>query len=213
VYQIVGLVRNTKYNALREPYRPIVFLPVAQDKEDDGTLTFVVRSQAPLGTTMEGIRRIVSGLQSGMLVEFRVLEVQVAQSVLRERLMASVSGAFGLLATLLSMLGLYGVMSYLVARRRNEIGVRVALGARGWQVIRLVLVEAGRLVVLGIAIGGAAALALSRYAETLLYGLEARDTATMGLACLLMAGTAAVASIVPARRALALDPAVVLRQE
>ena len=154
VYQIVGLVKNTKYNGLREESRAIAFLPVAQDEDYPDELTFLVRSQAPLSTTMAGIRRVMNDLQSGMLVEFRVLELQVARSVQRERLMASVSGAFGMLATLLSTLGLYGVMSYMVARRRNEIGVRVALGASARDVIRLVLTEAGRLVVVGLVIGG-----------------------------------------------------------
>jgi ABC-type antimicrobial peptide transport system permease subunit len=209
----VGLVKNTKYNGLREDSRAIAFLPLAQDKEYTDSVAFLVRSQAPLAATMSGIRGIVRELHGGLLVRFRVLEVQMAQSVLRERLMASVSGAFGLLATLLSMLGLYGVMSYMVARRQNEIGVRVALGATKRQVIWLVLVEAGRLVAVGLIIGGLAALALGRYAESLLYGLQAGDTFTLGIACALLALTAAAASLVPARRALRLDPAVVLRQE
>ena len=212
-YQIVGLVKNTKYNGLREESRAIAFLPVAQDEEYPDELTFMVRSQAPLSTTMAGIRRVMSGLQSGMLVEFRVLELQVARSVLRERLMASVSGAFGLLATLLSTLGLYGVMSYMVARRRSEIGVRVALGASGRDVIRLVLTEAGQLVVLGLAIGAGAAFVLARYAESLLFGLKPGDANTLVFACLLLSATAGVASLLPARRALKLDPAVVLRDE
>jgi predicted permease len=215
LYQVVGLVKNTKYNGLREQTRAIAFLAMAQSPPDDypDGLTFLVRSDATLGATMAGIRRIMSDLQGGLLVEFRVLELQVAQSVLRERLMASVSGAFGILATLLSMLGLYGVMSYMVARRRNEIGVRVALGATARHVVRLVLAEAGRLVVAGLAIGIGAAVVLSRYAESLLFGLEAGDVATMAAACVLLSATAAAASLLPASRALRLDPAVVLRDE
>jgi putative ABC transport system permease protein len=213
VYQIVGLVKNTKYNGLREESRPIAFLPVAQDEDYPDELTFLVRSQAPLGTTMAGIRRVMNDLQSGMLVEFRVLELQVARSVQRERLMASVSGAFGILAALLSTLGLYGVMSYMVARRRNEIGVRVALGASARDVIRLVLSEAGRLVVVGLVIGAVSAFVLARYAESLLFGLKPGDAATLMFACLLLSMTAAVACLLPARRALKLDPAAVLREE
>jgi ABC-type antimicrobial peptide transport system permease subunit len=213
VYQIVGLVKNTKYNGLREEFRPIAFLPVAQDTDDPDQLTFLVRSQASLNATMAGIRRVMNDLQGEMLVEFRVLELQVARSVLRERLMASVSGAFGLLATLLSSLGLYGVMSYMVARRRNEIGLRVALGAGARDVVRLVLTEAGRLVVVGLVIGAAAAFALARYAQSLLFGLEADDAMTVVLACVLLSATATVACLLPTRRALRLDPAVVLREE
>jgi predicted permease len=213
VYQIVGLVKNTKYNGLREEFRPIAFLPVAQDTDDPDQLTFLVRSQGPLSATMAGIRGVMNDLQSEMLVEFRVLEHQVARSVLRERLMASVSGAFGLLATLLSSLGLYGVMSYMVARRRSEIGLRVALGAGARDVVRLVLTEAGRLVVVGLLLGAAAAFALARYAESLLFGLEADDATTVVLACVLLSATATVACLLPTRRALRLDPAVVLRDE
>jgi putative ABC transport system permease protein len=213
VYQIVGLVKNTKYNGLREESRAIAFLPLAQEEDYPDALTFLVRSEAAPSATMAGIRRLMNDLQAGLLVEFRVLELQVARSVLRERLMASVSGAFGILATLLSTLGLYGVMSYMVARRRNEIGVRVALGARARHVVRLVLTEAGRLVIAGLAIGILAAVVLARYAESLLFGLEADDAATMAVACVLLSATAAVASLLPASRALKLDPAVVLRDE
>jgi predicted permease len=213
VYQIVGLVKNTKYNGLREESRPIAFLAVAQDEDYPDELTFLVRSQAPLSTTMAAIRRVMNGLQSGMLVQFRVLELQVARSVQRERLMASVSGAFGILAALLSTLGLYGVMSYMVARRRNEIGVRVALGASARDVVRLVLTEAGRLVLVGLVIGAVSAFVLARYAESLLFGLKPGDATTLLFACLLLAMTAAVACLLPARRALRLDPAAVLRDE
>jgi predicted permease len=214
-YHVVGLVKNTKYNGLREESRAIAFMPMAQSPRDDypDSLTFLVRSDAALGPTMAAIRRVMNDLHGGLLVEFRVLELQIARSVLRERLMAGVSGAFGLLATLLSMLGLYGVMSYMVARRRNEIGVRVALGASGRQVVRLILGEAGRLVAAGLAIGAAATAVLARYAESLLFGLQAQDASTMLAACVLLAATAVLASALPARRALGLDPATVLRDE
>lgn len=213
VYQIVGLVKNTKYNGLREEFRPIAFLPIAQDPEPSDSLTFLVRTAGPLGATTAGIRGVMQELQDGLIVEFRVLELQVARSVLRERLMASVSGAFGILATLLSTLGLYGVMAYMVARRRSEIGVRMALGASARDVVRLVFTEAGRLVAVGLVAGGLIATALARYAESMLFGLEPGDGLTLVLACVVLSITAAVASLFPARQALKLDPAVVLRDE
>ena len=158
VYQIVGLVRNTKYDGLREES--------GRSPSCRWPRTTTTRTSSPSWSARRrrSARRwqasggVMSDLQSGMLVEFRVLELQVARSVQRERLMASVSGAFGVLATLLSTLGLYGVMSYMVARRRNEIGVRVALGASARDVIRLVLTEAGRLVVVGLVIGAGVSL-------------------------------------------------------
>lgn len=212
-YEIVGLVQNTRYNALREDFRAIAFLPVAQDDDSPESLTFVVRSRAPLGTTMAGIRQVLAEMQQGLLVEFRVLDVQAAQTVLRERLMATVSGAFGVLAVVLAAVGLYGVMSYMVARRRNEIGVRLALGASTDHVLRIVLSEAGLLVGIGLILGVVTAAASARYAESLLYGLRFHDVRTMVVGCVLLIVTGGLAALVPAWRALRFDPAVVLKSE
>jgi ABC-type antimicrobial peptide transport system permease subunit len=127
--------------------------------------------------------------------------------------MANLSGGFGLLAGLLSALGLYGVMSYMIARRRGEIGVRMAMGASWSDILRLVFREAGRLVVIGLAIGVACSFGVSRYAESLLFGLKPNDAITLVAACALLMGTALLATLIPARRAVRLDPAVALRQE
>ena len=213
VYQIVGLVKNTKYNGLREESRVIAFLPIAQDPETPEDLTFLVRSHGPLSATIGGIRRTMEDMQRGMLVQFRVLEVQVAQSVTRERLMANLSGGFGILAALLCTLGLYGVIAYSVARRRRELGVRIALGATRGDVLRLVCGEAGRLLVVGLAIGIAGAYGVSRYAASLLYGLQPGDLASLALGCALLTLTAITAALVPARRATRVDPAIALRNE
>jgi predicted permease len=213
VYQIVGLVKNTKYNGLREESRAIAFLPIAQDPETPEDLTFLVRSDGPLSTAIGGIRRVMEEMQRGMLVQFRVLEVQVAQSVTRERLMANLSGGFGVLAALLSTLGLYGVIAYSVARRRRELGVRIALGATRGDVLRLICGEAGRLLVAGLAIGIAGAYGVSRYAASLLYGLQPGDLASVALGCALLTLTAMTAALVPARRATRVDPAIALRNE
>jgi predicted permease len=212
-YQVVGLVRNTKYNGLREEFRAIAFVPVAQDDHAFDSITYLVRSQVPLGATMAGIRQLITEMQRGLLIEFRILDQQVAQSVLRERLMATVSGAFGVLAIVLSAIGLYGVMAYMVARRRNEIGVRLALGATANHVLGLVFLEAGKLVVIGLVVGVAGSWLAARYAQSLLYGLEFNDVRTLVVGCVLLAGTGALAALVPALRALRFDPAVVLRTE
>jgi ABC-type antimicrobial peptide transport system permease subunit len=152
-------------------------------------------------------------MQRGMLVQFRVLEVQVAESVTRERLMANLSGGFGILAALLSTLGLYGVIAYSVARRRREIGVRIALGATRRDVLGLVCGEAGRLLAIGLAIGVGGAYAVSRYAASLLYGLGPGDLTSLGLGCALLTLTGITAALVPARRATRVDPAIALRSE
>jgi len=135
------------------------------------------------------------------------------ESLLRERLMATLSGGFGLLAGLLATLGLYGVISYMVARRRNEIGVRVALGADRAQVIRLVLREAILLLGVGLTAGVVLSLWASRAAATLLFGLKAYDPASMIAAIALLAGVALAASYGPARRAAAQEPMMALRDE
>jgi putative ABC transport system permease protein len=212
-YEVIGLVRNTRYNGLREDVRAIAFMPVAQEKDPSESMSFVVRSHAPLGTTMNGIRQLMTTMQDGLLVEFRVLDVVARRSVLRERLMANVSGAFGILATLLAAIGLYGVMSYMVARRRNEFGVRMALGATTDHVLGLVFSEAGRLVVVGLVVGAVGAYFAARYAQSLLYGLQFHDLRMMAVGCGLLLLVGGIAALVPAWRALRFDPAVVLRTE
>lgn len=213
VYEIVGLVGNTKYNGLREDFRSIAFFPVNQDPEAPEQISLMVRTRGPMNDVMAMVRRHIAEVNPELLVEFRVLDSQIRQSILRERLMANLSGGFGVLAGLLSALGLYGVMSYMVARRRTEIGVRMAMGA-GWSdILGLVFKEAGRLVLAGLAIGLAGSFALSRFAEALLFGLKPNDAVTLTFACVLLGATALLATMIPARRALRLDPAVALREE
>ncbi|MCB1020957.1 MAG: ABC transporter permease, partial [Acidobacteria bacterium] len=213
VYQIVGLVNNSKYRQLREDPIATAFFPVAQGGETPKGLNILVRAKGPLGAVMAGFKREMSEVNPGLLVDFRALEQEMTQTVLRERLMANLSGGFGLLAALLSTLGLYGVMSYMVAKRRSEIGVRLALGAERADIRRLVFGEAGNLLLIGLALGLAGSFALSRYAESLLFGLEPNDALTLALACALLAATAAAAVMMPVRRATSLDPAVVLRDD
>jgi predicted permease len=213
VYQIVGLVKNTKYLELREEFHAIAFFPFNQEPDTPESLSFMVRTSGPINDVMATVRKQVSEVHSELLVEFRVLDFEARQSVLRERLMANLSGGFGILAGLLSALGLYGVMSYMVARRRSEIGIRMAMGAERHDILGLVFREAGRLVTAGLAIGLAFSFGLSRYAESLLFGLEPNDAVTLAAACAVLCVTAMIATLVPARRAVGLDPAVALREE
>jgi putative ABC transport system permease protein len=213
VFQIVGLVKNTKYSGVREEFRNIAFFPLNQDPEPSQGTSFMVRTSGPANEVMAGVRGLMAEVNSGLLVEFRFLELEIQRSLLRERLMANLSGAFGLLAGLLSALGLYGVMCYMVARRRSEIGVRMAMGATYSDILGLVFREAGRLVAIGLVIGVACSVAVSRYAESLLFGLKPNDALTVVAACALLLVTALIAILVPARRALRLDPSVALREE
>lgn len=227
IFQIVGLIQNTKYNGLREEARPIAFLPVAQD-EGSSELSFVIRARGSFGGIMKDVQQQMAQLDPGLLVDFRALDSNIEQSVLRDRLMANLSGGFGLLAALLSTLGLYGVMSYMVARRRNEIGVRLALGAGAGDILGLILREAWLLVVIGLALGLAGFFGLTRYveslpfgltisdatnAESLLFGLKANDTMSLILSSVLLAVTGLAAALLPAQRASRLHPADVLQDE
>lgn len=174
---------------------------------------FVLRTRGSLDTLARSIQRQVASLNPSLLVEFKVLDVQIRQSVLRERLMANLSGAFGILAACLSTLGLYGVIAHMVARRRGEIVVRLALGATKRNVYILILKDAGMILVIGLILGVGGSFALSRYAESLLYGLKGSDPLTLMLAAALLAITAIGATLIPARQAARLEPTIVLREE
>ena len=213
VFRVVGVVGNTKYNALREAPRALVFLPVAQDDDPGDRISVVIRARGPAGAIAAGVKQRMAEIDGRFLVEFHDLDDQIAQTVLRERLVADLSGGFGLLAVLLSMLGLYGVLSYIVARRRSEIGVRMALGARPGAILRMVTFDIGWLLGIGLAVGLAGSFALSRYLATLLFDQGPNDVSTLVLACALLAVTAFTASLMPMRRAASVDPVVVLRSE
>jgi len=146
-------------------------------------------------------------------LQFTTLATQIDESLVRERLLATLSGFFGGLALLLATIGLYGVMSYNVARRRNEIGIRMALGAEQARVLRMVLREVAILVFIGLAVGFCAALATTRFVASFLYGLTPNDPRVLILAVLILSITAAVTGYLPARRASRLDPMAALREE
>jgi putative ABC transport system permease protein len=213
VYQIVGLVRNSKYQSLRDNFQPLVFVAETQNKEPGFGINFVVRSSAPLGSLMPAVEQAVLRMNGGISLEFQVFKTQVRESLLRERLMATLSGFFGFLAGVLATVGLYGVIAYMVARRRNEIGIRIALGADRRRIMNLVVKEAGILLAAGLVIGTALAAATARTASSLLYGLRPTDPATIGFAITLLVIVALAASFVPALRASRVEPIEALREE
>ncbi|MGA2597471.1 MAG: ABC transporter permease [Bryobacteraceae bacterium] len=213
VYQVVGFVRNTKYYDLKEDFPPIAFRPIEQDDDPGTDATYVLRTSGPSGDIMAGIKSAAAEVFPGTGLHFTVLTAQLKESLMRDRLMATLSGAFGLLAALLATLGLYGVIAFMVARRRNEIGVRMALGADRGSVVRLILREAGLLLAAGIVVGTVLALWAGRAASSLLFGLKPYDPSTIAGAVALLAIVALLASYAPARRAARLDPMDALREE
>jgi len=213
VHEIVGLVKDAKYTNLREEFTPIVFLAATQEAKPDPYLEVVLRSGAPLPTLTREIADAVTNAHPAAILQFQTMNTLVRESLLRERLMASLSGFFGLLAVLLATIGLYGVMSYMVERRRNEIGIRIALGADRAAVVAIVMREAATLVAAGIVVGSVAAVGASRWASALLFGLRPGDPGTLVAAAASLTLVAALASFVPARRAARLEPTVALREE
>lgn len=213
VFQVVGVVRNTKYLTLREQFPPIAFLPVRQDENPRGGPTLVVRSALPQDEVIRAVKSLMSSHNPDARLGFQVISRQIERSLMRDRLMANLAGAFGLLAALLATLGLYGVIAYIVARRRNEIGVRIALGADRRRVVWLVLRESALLLSIGLGLGVALTIYAARTVETLVYGLKPADPVVLSSAMGLLAVVAMAASYVPARSASRLDPMQALRQE
>jgi predicted permease len=213
LFQIVGVVKNTKYYELREDFRPQGFFPTSQDDDPGTEGNFVLRVAGSPLELMNSVKREMSVINPLMSVEFRSLSAQLQDSLLRDRLMAALSGGFAFLAVLLSTLGLYGVIAYMVARRRNEIGVRIALGADRARVILLVLRETAVLLGAGLAVGLTLAYWTGQTAATLLYGIQPFDPASLATAVLFLVASAMLATYAPARRAATLEPMKALRDE
>ncbi|HVG30112.1 MAG TPA: ABC transporter permease [Pyrinomonadaceae bacterium] len=212
-YEIVGLVRSTKYNTVREDFQPVVYFPLTQAPRLGQVDQVLVSSNAPLAELTAGVKRAVAEASPQSTTDFRVLREQIQNSLMSDRLMATLSGFFGLLALVLACVGLYGITSYGVAGRTNELGIRMALGAQPWDVRRMILRETFALVGVGVCIGLPAAFFATRLVSTLLFGLTPADPVSIGLAALMMLGVALVAGYVPARRASRVDPMVALRHE
>jgi predicted permease len=212
-YQIVGVTRDTRYYDLRQPIDPMVYTPASQNPAAVLGTQMYVRSQATPSAVIGNIRRWLAVSHPGIPAEFRVFETQIEDGLIRDRLMAALSGFFGVLAALLATIGLYGVISYIVERRRNEIGIRLALGAGASNVIRLVMQEAGALLIVGLVLGTVSSLGLARAATSLLFGLSAGDPLTFLAAAALLAAAVSAGSYLPARRASRLDPMTALRCE
>lgn len=210
--QVVGVVADTKYSDVRTEHEPLVYLAYSQDPAPGASLTTLVRRAGEgINITREAVA-LAGTVNTSMLVTVTDLEAQMNESLGRERLMAMLSGFFGGLALLLAAVGLYGVMSYMVEQRRQEIGIRMALGAGRGRVLRMVLRESAVLVTIGVALGAGLALLSSRYAESLLFGLTATDPLTIGLSVAGLALIGACASLIPAWRAARVEPTTALRE-
>ena len=178
-----------------------------------GQVVFRLRSAVPVEGLTASIRSALSDVAPNLAFGFQPLERQLSESVLPARLVALLASLFGALALVTAMVGLYGVTSYSVARRRGEIGIRMALGAQRGSVVWLVLRGVLMLLAPGALIGLAGALAAGRFIESLLYGVRPGDPAHLGIAVAMLVAATALAAYLPARRAARLDPVAALREE
>lgn len=211
--EIVGLVKDTKYHGIRRPAEPIAYLALAQDQDAESTMQVLIRSTLPMEAQEQAIRRALHDISSGISFDFDGLQNQIQQSLLPERLLATISGFFGALAVVLAMTGLYGVMSYTVTERTTEIGIRMALGAQRSNITAMILGKAATLLAAGLALGAGLSIAAASAASALLFGLKPHDPATLAGAALLLAAITLVASLVPSMRAAKVDPINSLRAE
>jgi len=211
--EIVGVVRDIRSQQLREEAPRFVYIPYRQD-ESLTQLTYYVRAAGDESSIASGIRQAVQRLDSNLpIFDLKTMEVQVGESLFVERMVAALSVAFGALATVLASIGLYGVMSYAVARRTREIGIRMALGAERRGVLWLVLKEVAGLAVVGVIGGLAGAFYLTRRVEAQLFGVAPNDPLTLAAAVIMLLLVALFAGLIPARRATSIDPVLALRAE
>ena len=210
--EIVGIVRDVKYNSVRDEVPPTMYVPYRQTS--GGGVMLEVRTAGDPVSAMGGIREAVRRIDPNLpIMDMSTQMEQIERRFLQEKLFAQANAFFGGLAVLLAAVGLFGLMSYSVARRTNEIGIRMALGARSQDVLTLVMRESMTLVIVGIVIGLAVALGASRLVKTLLFGLAPTDVFSLMTAILVMIAVSAFAGYLPARRASRVDPMVALHQE
>jgi putative ABC transport system permease protein len=212
-YEIIGVVKDTKYADLREEFQPLVYTAIAQYEHPDNDAQILIRSELSLFGLISSVKSVAGEVNSNLDVSFVPFHKMIEDGLLRDRLMARLSGFFGMLAVLLAVIGLYGVISYMVASRRTEIGIRMALGAGQANIVWLVLREASLLLTIGLSIGTALALAVGRAATSMLFGLKPTDAATLVVALAVLSIVALGAAFLPAFRAASINPMACLRNE
>jgi predicted permease len=213
-YQVVGTIADTKYGDVREATPPMAFVPIDQlpvTAQGNGMAIMIASEGGP--DTVSAIRSRMQADHPGLIQQYFNFEEGIRDNLVRERMLAMLAGAFGLLAVVLVIVGLYGVLSYLISRRSNEIGIRIALGASRQNVIGMVMRDTGVMMLIGLAFGAVFALLAGKSVGSFLFGLTAYDPLTLGFAAVLLAVVAALTSWLPARKAARLNPVAALRSE
>ena len=210
--EIVGIARDVKNRSLSEAPQPFLYLPLLQDYRSN--MILVVRTSMNPEQAFHGVQAVVSSLDAGMpMFDVKTFEEHIGVSLYLQRMAATLLSIFGLLALSLASLGLYGVMAYSVSQRTRELGIRISVGAKSADVLKLVLGQTVMLAAIGVAGGLVTAIAVTRFALNLLYGVSPADPATFALIAALLLLVALVAGYFPARRATRIDPTVALRSE
>ena len=211
--EIIGMVADAKYQRLREAAQPIVYGAFAQEQELFSSVRISIRTTGRPWDSRNAIVQAIGGVNKEIAVDLKPLEEDLGANVLQEKLVATLSAFFGGLALLLAALGLYGIMSYSVSRRKNEIGIRIALGAEPGTVIKLVLRNVAIITFAGLIVGAAASVGTGRFINTLLYNLATSDRTMIVITAVTLTAAAAIAGYLPARRAARIDPMAALRED
>jgi predicted permease len=210
--QIVGVLKDTKYNSVRDAAPPTMYVPFMQGRVGSGVIE--VRTAGDPASVTSAVREAVRQVDSTLpMMDVSTQLEQVERRFSQEKLFAQACTLFGGLALLVAAIGLFGLMSYTVSRRTNEIGIRMALGAQRGHVMQQVLFESMVLVAIGVVLGVAGSLGAGRFVSTLLFGLPPADALTIGAATAMMIAVSALAGFLPARRASRVDPMVALRYD
>ncbi len=212
-FEVVGVVGNTKQYAIREDFRPIAYTAASQVAQPGLTIRFVLRTGIGMAATIDSVRRTVGEFDPAASVRFATLDELATDSLQRERLMANLSGFFGAIAIVLAAVGVYGVVAYTASTRRRDIGIRLALGASGAHVIRIVLGRTAVVVAVGLLLGLGLALPATAAARSLLFGVDAGEPWFMALIVVVLGGAGLAAAALPTHRALRTDPVSALRVE
>ncbi|MEX2303623.1 MAG: ABC transporter permease, partial [Bryobacterales bacterium] len=212
--EIVGVVKGSRYDSLRRETSPTIYRPLAAGEVAGRPVHFVIRASIDSGQIAEMVRRAAASIDPNVPVQETRTQTALIDNLLRtERLLSFLSSAFGVVGLVLASVGLAGLLAYTVARRRNEIGIRMALGAAPGDVVRMVLQDSLWLVGIGVLVGMPAAYGIGRYLEDTLFGLEPADPLTAAAALAVLTTVAALAAWLPARRAARIDPMAALRDE
>jgi ABC-type antimicrobial peptide transport system permease subunit len=209
--EIVGLVKDAKYDEVKGAMPPVFFVPYPQTDKLGGIIFYVRGSSR---TILKAVPEVMAKLDPNMpVISLTEMPRQIEANTYMDRMVGTLSAAFALVATLLTAVGLYGVLAFTVAQRTREIGLRMALGADSARVRRMVMGQVGRMTIVGAVIGIAAALAIGRYAQALLFELEGHDPVTVVVAVVLLSLVAGAAGFIPAWRASRVEPMRALRSE